>query len=382
MFFRIHWIIFSWFVQELFCLDQTCTFGTGMPSATNMDEIPTKSYYFCKINSAQLLNESVPVNTITINNTKSNSEVQLVSYVLNNNVKFIPNSLFKIFPNVEYFCITYREGIVVLKPRFLKGAKNLKVFYVYQNNIISLEEDLFIEAPNLQHINLKNNLIESVHISTFKGLSNLEGLYLQGNKIVNLHPNTFYVLLKLKSLNLTSNRCINTFFAILETSHIIIATEIKKTCMYDDLSLISSLTQINSTILKIQTRSETTFNIANKINTKFDKLNDDFSALNATNLKIIKTILEKTTSNITNKINKEFDKLNDDFKVAKLNDHVLNSQRNFQFHILIGLFSLVALILTVLGVVGIAIIIKNILRKHKLPKNESGNDIELDSFSN
>ena len=318
LFFKIHWIIFSWFVQEIFCLDQTCTFGTGMPDYTKMDEIPTKSYYYCAIKDAKLLDENEPVNTITKDNTKSNSEVQLVSYVSGNNVKFIPNSLFKTFPNMKYFCFSNTEGINVLKPHFLTGAKNLKVFYIHGNYLTSLDKDLFIEAPNLEHINLKKNLIESVHISTFKGLSNLEGLYLQGNKIVSLHPNTFSKLRKLKSLNLQSNECINTSFAILETSHTIIATEIIKTCKNDDLSLISSL-----------------------INTKFDKLNDDF-------------------------------------KVAKFNDHVLNSQRNFQFHILIGLFSSVAFILTVLGVVGIAIIIKNILRKHKLPKNEPGNDIELD----
>ena len=200
-------------------MDQTCTFGTGMPSFTKMDEIPTKSYYYCQINYAKLLYENETVNTITKDNTKSNSKVQLVSYVGKNNLKLIPNSLFKTFPNMEYFCITPIEGIEVLKPHFLNGAKNLKVFYIYKNYLTSLEKDLFIEAPNLQHINLKENQIESVDQFTFKKLLRLKGLYLQGNNILNLHPNTFSKLSNLVLLNLTRNGCINSTFPTAKRSH-------------------------------------------------------------------------------------------------------------------------------------------------------------------
>lgn len=323
-------------VQVVFCVNQNCTFGTGMAHYSEMSEIPTTSYYYCEIRNAHLLYESEPVNTITIDNQRKNSDVKQVTYVVSNKVKFIPNSLFVTFINMEYFCISNTEGIEVLKPHFLIGAIKLKVFYVYGNYLRTLEEDLFVEAFNLEHINLRDNKIQSIHLGSFNKLSKLEGLYLQGNQIKNLNSGTFYHLSKLKTLNLTKNGCINSLFKISITNQSLVSREIHKKCMYQELSLISLFDFLNSSMFLIET---------------------------------------KTNSSIK--------KLQDELKFHKAQDNILQIQKNFQYNILIGLIFLVTIFFSILGVVALVIVMKGI----KCIKNatretniKTGNEVKNDNL--
>ena len=182
-----------------------------MDLKANSYDGPKKSYYICEI-SGNLLDENEAVTTNTELNLRSNGDVTSVLYNVNNYVKFIPNSLFNTFANLEALFVSTGNDFVSLKPQYLKNAKKLKVFKVYRNDVKELTEHLFVEASNLEHINFEENQIESIHKLAFSCLPNLQGIYLGGNRIKNLSPSTFSAIANLNILDLFDNVCMKQKF--------------------------------------------------------------------------------------------------------------------------------------------------------------------------
>ena len=192
---------------------------------------PQQSYYECMITRAELLNETEPVITHTSTNNQTNQRVDAITYS-GGNVKFVPNSVFEVFPNILIFSM-FATKLEVLRPEFWKNAKKLKVIYIPQSNLKRLDANLFVEAENLEHINLNFNAIETVDKSTFNGLKNLKGIYLQGNKISLLYPETFSKISSLKVLDLNKNFCIDRKFFHVQLQTHQVEAEIRKFCAYD-----------------------------------------------------------------------------------------------------------------------------------------------------
>lgn len=223
-------------VEGLNGLEQKCHNFNSTDIIYNTYEYePRKIYYKCSIRGS-LINESEPVTTNTELNELSNDEVTMVWYNSNSTVKFIPNSLFTTFKNLEYLNIGANNTFEIMKPEYLKNAKSLKVLWVYENSVKRLDGKIFVEAPNLEHINFERNQIESIHEMTFNGLPNLQGIYLHKNKITNLHPSTFFFITTLDNLVLSENVCINQEFKDAKKKIVLIKDEIEKSCSYKQLS--------------------------------------------------------------------------------------------------------------------------------------------------
>ena len=211
---------------------QKCYSFSSSSQYANTYDGPMKSYYWCWI-KGNLQNEQEEVTTDTSSNEKSNDEVTGVWYDYNSMVKFIPNSLFTTFVNLEYLIIDYNNQLETMKPEFLRNAKKLKNINIYKNSVKKLNAQVFAEANNLEHINFGHNQIESIHKLAFNGLSNLQEVYLYGNKIKNLHPKTFTSIAQLNILELTGgNNCVNEKFTNANQKFTEIEAKISSACTY------------------------------------------------------------------------------------------------------------------------------------------------------
>ena len=93
-------VALAWMAGMTDGVTQKCySFSSSSQYANTYDE-PRISYYWCEING-NLQNEQEEVTTDTSGNRKSNNEVTAVFYYTGNMVKFIPNSLFTTFVNLE-----------------------------------------------------------------------------------------------------------------------------------------------------------------------------------------------------------------------------------------------------------------------------------------
>ena len=194
---------------------------------------PDKSYYVCEING-NLENDQKVITTDTSLNIKSNAEVTMVIYNQNLTVKFIPNSLFETFVNLEYLFISFKNKFETMKREYLRNANKLKNLHVYENSIQKLDRNVFLEAKNLEYINLQFNEIESIDKEAFNGLLNLKGVYLHDNRIKNMHPKTFSSITNLNILDLTGAvNCVREKFTSANQKYRKIETKISIDCIYD-----------------------------------------------------------------------------------------------------------------------------------------------------
>lgn len=225
-------ILIFWILTPSNGLQQTCIFQSPT-YFINTVEGTTKSYWKCHVNNVKLLIENELVTTDFSANSKPNANVTAFLYHIGNDIKFIPNSIFVDFINIEHFYINSNQGFETMKPEFLRNATKLISFFVHSNIISRLDANIFIEAPTLEHINLQNNKIETIHFLTFSGLPNLKNVYLNNNKVTNLYPVTFSHHPHLLTLNLMENTCINKKFSNASHEIPLISAEIATACKFN-----------------------------------------------------------------------------------------------------------------------------------------------------
>lgn len=216
-------------IKTLTCVHQKCGFSTGNYYA-NSFEGPQVPSYECFIYAAKLYNEADEVITDTSANINSNDDVKMVSYWYSD-VKFIPNSLFVTFPNLEQIYVASFQNFTEIRPHFFKNANHLKIIRIYANELTQLTANVFAEASNLENINLSYNKIEIIDKAAFKGLSKLVGVYLDHNKIKSMDSSTFSQLISLQSLNLIHNECIDRQFDLFNSTFIQIEDAIRQSCV-------------------------------------------------------------------------------------------------------------------------------------------------------
>ena len=224
--------------------NQTCEFETTSIAANGING-HEDLVYTCQLTAFldDESNQNVDVNTKS--NLDSNDEVKAVEVLGHHSstvVKFIPFSIFKVFPFMEYFIMTAgSEELEELKPGFFTGAKNLHVLRIEETSVSELVADLFKEAKNLKFINLSNNILTTVDKKAFNGLADLESLALDNNLIENMHPHTFSDLKNLKFLDLTENFCINKSFQIENGNFKEVENAIWESCKFDDNSIVKPI---------------------------------------------------------------------------------------------------------------------------------------------
>ena len=229
-----------------------------------------KLYYICNING-ELENDQEEVTTDTSKNTRSNEDVTMVIYKSSKTVKFIPNSLFDTFVNLEYVLIHFTNKFETMKREYLRNAHNLKSLKVYGNPIKKIDANVFAEAKNLKNINFCNNHIELIHKEAFNGLPNLREVYLFENNIKKLHPQTFSSIATLNLLDLSGNEtCVNEKFTSVDRRFPEIEGKISTRCSYeipdevtvedeslkqanDKISILTAETQANQEKIKEMT---------------------------------------------------------------------------------------------------------------------------------
>ena len=214
-------------------VEQSCYYFDSWEWYINTYDDPTKLEYVCTI-KANLENDQEEVTTDTSKNTKSNDEVTVVYYYEDNNVKFIPNSLFSTFTNLEYLLISWNNNFETMKQEYLRNATKLKCLKITDNLVKKLDKNVFSEAKNLEHINFMDNKIETIHKKAFNGLPKLQGVYLHKNRIKSLNPYTFSFIIKLNILELTgAENCVNDKFLNATCQFPEIEREILQSCTYE-----------------------------------------------------------------------------------------------------------------------------------------------------
>lgn len=185
-----------------------CNFKTW---ALNINTVtaPSKEYFECELNYAQLKDRFEEVTVKTVTNTKTNNDVELVEFYNDNTVKFIPNIIFKTFPNCSYFYIHHNFKLEEIEKSYFSGALKLKTLWIASNDISQLDKRVFSLAPNIEIINMQGNKIENFHKLAFDGLKNLQQIYLQSNRIHEISIGTFTAMTNLKVLDLSDNYCTN-----------------------------------------------------------------------------------------------------------------------------------------------------------------------------
>lgn len=162
---------------------------------------PSKSLFTADFTQIFLRDDS---ETVTINTNDNNSENNRVAAIWfqSTTVNFIPNVIFKTFPNAYYIWFGPSLNLPALKQKYFEGANNLSHLMLEENGITELPMKVFINAENLEYINLRRNKISVVHDEAFYGLKHLKGLYLRQNMITKLSDNTFKHLNKLSEFDL------------------------------------------------------------------------------------------------------------------------------------------------------------------------------------
>ena len=226
-------MVLAWIAGWTECLQQKCESIGVVYNSINTYGGPKKSYYFCQI-FGQLKNDQEVVTTDTSENKKSNKEVTMVVYESDHIVKFIPNSLFETFINLEYLSINTGNKFETMKREYLRNATKLKSLNIFRNSLQTIEGNVFSEAKTLEHINFESNQIESIHKAAFNGLPNLKGVYLYDNKIKNLHPQTFSSIANLIILELSGGKnCVNEEFTSANQKFPEIEGKISSGCTYE-----------------------------------------------------------------------------------------------------------------------------------------------------
>ena len=202
-------------------------------------------HYSCLVYNTTLLDDTAKVDINTQSIQHSNDSVTLLSYMDGNKLTFIPNSIFKTFPNLKIFIISNNTLLDNLRPGYFLYATRLVELEITGNPIEILNRYIFEEAARLKMINLHDNQIESIHWLAFQGLNNLLEINLKGNKIIKLEPATFSQLLSIGIVNMEDNLCINFQFTIINYNFSEIEKMIENNCeqnaeeVWVELSIVS-----------------------------------------------------------------------------------------------------------------------------------------------
>lgn len=142
--------------------------------------------------------------TVSISVERQHSTV-LVNFLNGSIVPVLPESFFRVFPNLEILDIHNAEMIEIGEYAF-QNARRLEHLSFSDNRIKKIPENAFLGAAQLERIGLERNRIHNIEEGAFFGLQNLKKLNLQDNQIVQLPEYIFRPLCKLEDLNLSKNR--------------------------------------------------------------------------------------------------------------------------------------------------------------------------------
>ena len=215
-------------------LEQKCESFYYRDWASDTYRKHTRTYYICQING-NLVNDQEEVTTDTSENERSDEEVTAVDYNHSYTVKFIPNSIFQTFRNLEYLYISSNNQFDTMKREYLRHAKKLKNLWFHYSDLEKINGNVFVEAKRLEHINFQHGKIKSIHKDAFHGLPVLKGVYLNDNQIKYLHPRTFSIIPNLYILELSGEaNCVDEKIVSANNKFPAIESKISQHCTLPD----------------------------------------------------------------------------------------------------------------------------------------------------
>ncbi|XP_070507879.1 uncharacterized protein [Chironomus tepperi] len=210
-------------------------------------------------------------------------------YFLNKTVKYFPQGMDKLFPNLRAIAI-WGGGTKEIHQTDLKPFIKLVHFILHECEIEVLEDGLFHFNPKLKYISFHGNKIFHIHPNVFDNLKNLSWLYLGSNKCINNASEN-----STKSVNslipVVKNKCKSSEFMNLDEHLKKLEAGVEK----------GEIKNFKGEFAEFKTKFVSSgFKDSYTLGSRFDKVNDYLTGLNE---KIYWTLLDKVEA-LDNKIEK------------------------------------------------------------------------------
>lgn len=144
--------------------------------------------YKCTISDQEVpLNDEIVLDSRDNGNLfTSNHEVKEI-LMENLNISYVPNQIFKIFPNVEILSLE-QIALKGWSKEYLEGANKLEKLIIWSSLIEDFEDGAFAEAPQLSSLSIWMSQMKTISPGMFQNLTNLIEVDLR-------HNNNFIFLL-------------------------------------------------------------------------------------------------------------------------------------------------------------------------------------------
>lgn len=159
----------------------------------------------CIIKSAIDREDSVLVSPV-------NTTVDEFSIKHNKQVKFLPQFIGEIFPNLKNVEV-WGCGLTIIRNFYFKNMLRVTKLRLRQNKIATIESEAFRDLVSVESLDLDLNLIETLDGNLFVTMLKLDTISLVDNKIKFLSPTIFRIPDGvLKTVNLQYNECIHGYY--------------------------------------------------------------------------------------------------------------------------------------------------------------------------
>ena len=128
-----------------------------------------------------------------------------------NEIESINGDSFKDLKELGFLGLSHNK-IKTIDPNLLQSLEALRSFGIDYNQIEFLDEQIFDNLRNLKSIRLDYNKLSTIPADLFKNNLKLELIWLNENKIQTISSTMFDHLKNLTSLGLRNNDCVNDFY--------------------------------------------------------------------------------------------------------------------------------------------------------------------------
>ncbi|KAG5684223.1 hypothetical protein PVAND_013461 [Polypedilum vanderplanki] len=149
--------------------------------------------------SCVISNQPINEDNYKIKTTDYDPEIKSVKIENNEDVKFLPNNIGELFPNLISLSAK-NNSITSLPQDILKNLNNLKILDLSNNDIKHLDSEMLNDAPVLEEINLSGNKIRELPEEFFTYSPLIKNLNLKHNEISDISPIVFEKLPNLSEL--------------------------------------------------------------------------------------------------------------------------------------------------------------------------------------
>jgi hypothetical protein len=136
--------------------------------------------YGCEVKSIQNPSEAVVKITGNHQDGKNNGDVK---YFLaeNSEVAKFPEGINECFENLQTLNLNFPKLEKISNENLGEFGENLRNLFIIESQIKYIPENLFKDNPNLVYINIKSSKIESIDNGAFDPLSKLKNLFINFN---------------------------------------------------------------------------------------------------------------------------------------------------------------------------------------------------------